>query len=112
MIDCPGDTITCNCSIISNTENIQLLWRVNPPNFTILYDKASLLGSNDEVNGSIFTSLVDYRDGYIQSILVLTLTNISVNRRVVECGLPGVNNELVSIITTFSGTYVALELCW
>ena len=89
-IDCPGDTISYNCSIQSNSETVQLTWRVTLPGqmpIDITYDNTSNLNTVDNLGFSITTTLTTYtRDEYIESTIVFTvLRDVVMNGTELEC---------------------------
>ena len=114
-IDCPGDFISYNCSIFSNSETVLLTWRVTFPDFpmmpfTITYDEQSLVdnGNNDYISlntGYSSTLLTDYvQDEYIKSILVFELSsNITFNDTKVECESADLDNMTTYLSINSSG---------
>ena len=108
MIDCPGDTITYSCSIISNTEDLHLQWSVNFVNLAtseILYNTTSSLGVilQDDLNPTVSSSLISYGSGYVESILTLTLTGIDTNGSFVECSIDDLDIDYIIVVTKSSG---------
>ncbi len=83
-IDCPGDTISYNCSIQSNSENVHLEWSISPVfpgDFFIMHDNTSMLYKRDNISMGFTSLLTQYRsDEYIESIIIFTvLTNVTLN---------------------------------
>ncbi len=76
-IDCPGDTISYNCSIQSNSETVHLMWSVTLPGSTplsIIYDNTSVINSMDNLAMGVSTVLTQYRrDEYIESMIILNI---------------------------------------
>ena len=110
-IDCPGDTVSYNCSILSNSENVHLYWNVTFPGLmpiSIFYDNTSNVNIMDYWPMNISSILLDYRRGeYIESIIVLTvLQNFSMNGTELICGITDLINESVIVLYDSSGMFV------
>ena len=90
-INCPGDTISYKCSVLSNSKTIELTWRVTLPGMMpidITYDSMSILNTVDtDLGYNITTTLTDFTvDEYIESTIVFTvLRGVAVNGTVLEC---------------------------
>ncbi len=105
-IDCPGDTLSYNCSIESNTENLHLTWSVEFPDqlpieITYDYDSSMAVDLMDDMD--ITSTLVDIRDGYIQSVITLVVLNASMNGTTVECRIAQLDYDKVVIPINTSG---------
>ena len=91
-IQCPGDIIPFNCSILSNSETIQLTWLITFPGMTpldITYFNAT--SDNDDLTQGVFTTVTDFqRDEYIFSTL----------EYIVQPGIPVVEFNLSCSITS------------
>ena len=92
------DTISYNCSILSNSERVQLTWSVTLPGsmpVTITYDNTSILNNMDNLAIGVQTMLTTYRrDEYIESLIVFTIIrNIALNETMLECSISGVDSE-------------------
>lgn len=114
-IDCPGDTITYNCSIESNTEMLHLTWSVNFPEvlpFEITYDTTLFLdfGEIDYLDMNVTASLIDFRNGYIESIITLTVLNAAMNGTIVECSITDLDNDIVTVLINTSGILCLINL--
>ena len=114
-IDCPHDTVTYNCSIKSNTENLYLAWSVTFPEFLpveITYDSSNFVGDFDDLDMNISASLIDYSDNYIESAITLTVQNIDyiTSGTVIECSIADLDRANITLLLNISGmkqaTYV------
>ncbi len=92
-IDCPGDTISYNCSVLLSNNSAELTWTIALPGkipLNITYDDSSLIDNGTDILGmGVSTLLVDYRrNEYIESVVVLTLMkNVTLNGSIVECNV-------------------------
>ncbi len=119
-IDCPGDTLSYNCSIQSNSENVHLTWMITVPDnmpIVIAYDSTSMLNENNYFDESITTILTDYRsDEYIESVITVTfLGNVSLNESRIECRIADLSSDsmLVPFVTSGKSLLVtALLMLW
>jgi hypothetical protein len=100
-IECPGDIISYNCSIQSNSEAVQLIWQVTVPGETPLnftYNSTSIPGTilrNANVRSTL-TKLVS--NEYIESTLELTiLRGIVLNQTELECRIEELNSDIVYV---------------
>ena len=90
-INCPGDTIFYRCFIASNSETVQLTWRVTLPGMmpvNITYDNTSIPNTVNTVLGNnITTTLTNFTvDLYIESTIMFTvLRDVTMNGAVLEC---------------------------
>jgi hypothetical protein len=106
-IECPGDKIPYNCSILSNSENITLTWLVTLPggitvNFT--YDRTSRLNGMDELGTNITSTLnTIINEKYIESIIFLTVLDITdLNGTTLECSSKDLDSERTMVYTNKS----------
>ena len=109
-IECPGDTITYQCTVQSNSETIQLMW-------TIIFP------GQDPIDMIIFTNdsdrnVVNYYpmnltarltlfeiDQNVESELVLTvLQNVSMNGTLLKCSSENLASENATVTVNTSGT--------
>lgn len=110
-IDCPGDFISYNCSIQSNSETLHLTWRVTVPGFmpvNITYDEFSNELEEENLNGFITTALLEYiSDEYIESTLSLTIndnfTTDAINLIELECFIEDLGNDADLLTLNISG---------
>ena len=107
-IECPGDTIPYRCSINSNSEAVQLMWRVTFPGqdtITIVYTNASDQNSSDFLASNVTSRLIQYRSNIgVESEIVLTvLQNVSMNGTLVECRSEDLDNDVVVVYINTSG---------
>ena len=116
-IECPGDNITYNCSIESNSETVHLIWHVTLPgqkqfNITYYNSSSSPYQVND-LNGFISTTLERYvNDKYIESILQLIVPfGIKINQTLLECSIGHFDNSSASVLVDSSGTLATVSLC-
>ncbi len=110
-IDCPGDTISYNCSIHSNSETLRLSWRVTLPGsmpITITYDNTSILNNVENLAMSVSTLLAQYRrDEYIESIITLTvLLNVTLNKTMFECFISDLDSKMIDVFINSSGIVI------
>ena len=109
MIECPGDTIRYNCSVLSNSETVQLTWRVTLPGMmprSMTYSGPMILMPVSNLGLNISTNLTSYRrDEYIESIIELTvLRDIFINGTILECISEALASESERVVVMQSGT--------
>ncbi len=108
-IDCPGDTRSYNCSILSNSENVHLTWTITLPDssmpIVITYDRISMLNENNYFDESITTILTGFRsDEYIESVMTVTLLgNFSLNESRIECNIADLSSDSILVRIVSSG---------
>ena len=105
-IHCPGDTILYNCAINSNMENLNLKWSVQIPNqkpIMIAYNDTTLKGVVDMPDMNIRATLVEVREGLIQSVLTLVVMSSSMNMTRVDCYIPNLSFDTVTVLINISG---------
>ncbi len=111
--DCPGDTISYNCSILSNSENITLEWSLVKSNFDqdlifSEFDAGSTLNEPRSSGPAISFILTEYVvDEYIESILDFTVgTNSTIyiiNLTLITCGISDLATASVDLIVNLAG---------
>jgi hypothetical protein len=111
-MDCPGDTLSYNCSIKSNTEELQLMWNITYPDNTqiaIMYDQYSTIGAINKLEKNITASLLRYNslDGYIESWLNLTVLEVdkNIDGTTVECRIRDLDFEDDTLSIRIAGMY-------
>ena len=106
-IDCPMDTISYNCSILSNSETVHLIWRVTLPGgmlINITYDNTSIPNNIDNLAMGIDSTLTTYRiDEYIESIIVLTvIRNVILDGNILECDISNLDSKTATVFVNSS----------
>lgn len=115
-IDCPGDTIPYYCSVLSNSEAVQLTWRVTFPEMmpiSITYDGRSTVNTIDILlDLNITAVLTDYiAEEIIESIITLTvLRNVSMNGTMIECSSEDLDNVTVDVDVDSKGLHILLAV--
>ena len=107
-INCPGDILRYNCSIMSNSESIHLTWRVTLPGqmpINITYSNIT----NDLTNLNMYTttSLTEFQDDkYVHSTLEITV-HLDIPRDFItlECLIGDLGNDTVSTRANISGKF-------
>lgn len=110
-IECPGDMVAYNCSVHSNSENVQLTWIATLPNqttFNMTYYNA--YHSSVSLGMGISTVLTEYvEDQYIESIILLTvLQNVSLNGTQLECRSAGLDIMTLIVLINISSKLSAI----
>ena len=108
-IECPGDSISYRCSIQSNSEYIELTWKIlfpdgNSVNFT--YNNTSTTNQLEVLgHRTITTVLSSYiPEVYAESILTLTvLEGVDMNGTEIECSSSELNSSAVKVYFNTSG---------
>ena len=114
--DCPGDTIHYQCSVMSNSETVQLTWRVTLPGMmpvNITYDSTSLPNTVDTDFGyNITTILTDFiPDMYIESTIVFTvLSDVDLNQTLLECISEHLDESLDRVLVNIAGILILVFL--
>ena len=97
------------CSIMSNSETIQLTWHVTLPGMmpvNITYDNTSVLNTADtDLGYNITTTLMNITvDMFIQSSIVFTvLRDVDLNQTVVECSSEDLDSSIIPLVVSISG---------
>ncbi len=107
-IECSGDTIPYNCSILSNSEYVHLIWIVTLPEhvpMTITFDGSSSLDVVYYLDMNITVTLTNYvAEEYIESIIALTvLSDVVVNGTVLECRSGDLDSRRAIVNVNMSG---------
>ena len=108
-IECPGDTISYNCSIQSNSEALHLTWQVVLPEQSSInithYENTSIIRDLNNLSSFINTTLTEFNsDQYIESILVLTVVaNVPINQTQLNCIIDNIGNDTVQVFVNKSG---------
>ena len=109
-IDCPGDTISYNCTILTNSETPHLTWIVTIPghmplNFT--YDSLSYMDFSDYLGMNISVSLIEFSYEYIESEIVLTVVDdVDLDGTELECSIaPDLDADIDSVYINTSGMF-------
>ena len=107
-IECPGDTISYNCSIVSNAIYLRLTWVVTFPGLspiTLTYGADSTLDVKDLLDMNISTTLTEFRASeYIESVIELTVfRGIEMNTTLLECSIAGYGSVSEEISFNTSG---------
>lgn len=113
-IDCPGDTISYNCSIQSNG-NVHLTWHVTLPGLmpaNITYDNSSEPNIEEILHPFPFitTVLREYRSGehILLSTLTLTVQNdVPTDGTTLACYIGQLSHDSVIVIVNTSGKNIA-----
>ena len=105
VIECPGDIISYNCSIQSNSEAVHLTWHVTLFGETLInitYPNAISNISNE--NSYITTSLSGYRnEEFIHSTLEVTVQlHIPTDQIMLECSIDDIGNRTVLVYVNSS----------
>lgn len=116
-IDCPGDVISYNCSIVSNSENVHLTWRVTLPGdmpFNVTYDRFSTINSIGSIDNVLQTTLTRFiSDTYIESMLEFVLSsNIALNQTKLECLIEELDSSTVIVFVNSSGLLSPSAFCY
>ena len=109
-IECPGDTIPYRCSIQSNSETVQLTWRVTLPGQTainITYDNTSSLNTEDNLAINVITTLTEFTiDEYIESTIVFrVLSDVAMNQTKLDCVSEDLDEETLFVFVNTTGMY-------
>lgn len=107
-IECPGDTIPYSCSVLSNSENIILTWRITLPGQTpieMTYDNTSSFNTIDYLGINISTTLTVYdRESAAESIITLTVLNSAlINGTELKCRSADLDSVTTNIYVNKSG---------
>ena len=109
-INCPGDIISFNCSIESNSETVELTWKITLPDevmtpISITYNSNSLLNRRDYLDIHISTTLMKFReDEYIESLIFFNMSeNVHINGTELQCSSSDLDNAVVDVLVNMSG---------
>ena len=101
--------ISYTCSVMSNSEMVQLIWQVTLPGgmtTNIIYDNTSILNTVDDIGiNNIVTTLTNYTsDGYIESTIVFTvLADVDLNVTLLECISEDLDSDSDTILVETAG---------
>ena len=115
-IDCPGDVLSYSCSIETNSENVQLTWRVTLPGqqmpLNITYDASFSPDSVNNLTDHITTAQTNYTSGmYIASTLNFTVPeNAVANGTHLECLIGSLDRDMFYVSVNASGMNFHLGL--
>ena len=111
-IDCPGDTLTYNCSIESNSETLHLTWNITfpeeiPIDFT--FNSTSILFTWYDWDIGVSAVLTGYIDQeYVKSTIIFTIMNdVILDGTELECSITDLGNEISILYINTSGMCVA-----
>ena len=111
-IDCPGDILRYNCSIMSNSESIHLTWRVTFPGqmpINVTYSNVT----NDLTNLNMYTttSLTEFQnDEYVHSTLEITVQpDIPTDFITSECLISDLGHDTVFTHVNISGEFLSFS---
>ena len=106
-IQCPGDIVPFNCSILSNSETIHLTWLFTVPGMMPVnithYNTSS--GSNNIMTPYISTSVTGFEsDEYIHSTLEFTVQpGIPIDEFNLSCSIAGLGfNSTFTVVNSSS----------
>ena len=107
-IECPGDTVPYNCSITSNSEAVQLTWRVTLPGMSplnVTLDNSSI-STVQHLGVNITSVLIEFRtDEYAESVIFFTvLSDVAMNGTKLSCISEDLNEESATVFFNISGT--------
>ena len=103
-IDCPGDIISYNCSIESNSEEIQLTWRVTiPEQMPVEITYSNLSTSATPLTSYISTSVTGFQsEQYIHSYLEITVHLNIPTEIMLECFMTDLGNDTEIVLINTS----------
>ena len=108
-IECPGDTLSYQCSIQSNSESVRLNWQIFFPgenSVNITYDNSSMANQLHFLGRGITTVLSRYiADVLVESILMLTvLRDVDImNGTIIECSSGDLDSLMINVYVNTSG---------
>lgn len=107
-INCPGDTILYNCSVLTNAETVELIWQVTLPNMmpiNITFDESSNLFTTYNLDMNISAMVIDYvPDQYIESIITITvLEGLDQNGTELMCRKSDLDREIITVFVNTAG---------
>lgn len=114
-IECPGDTISYSCSVMSNSEIAELMWSVSIPGempLTVLYNGTSAVNSESNLDTRVSTILTRRdttilteltRLENIESLITFTLRDGSLNNTKVQCSSEDLNAKNLTVFVNASG---------
>lgn len=117
-IDCPGDSILFRCSIQSNTETPNLIWRVTllmsgSPPLSIHFNTTS--PKTSRLNSFINTTLLLQESEHMESTLELVVPEVSDNNNImtmIECLAMDFEPDLYTLHVNTSGKQAWIRNSW
>ncbi len=73
------------------------------PPIDITYNNDGNPGTDISDMNNISTTLVDFREGYVQSTITLVVLNSSMNGTIVKCSVANLDLEMVTVFINTSG---------
>ena len=108
-IDCPGDTISYNCTVQSSSPSLHLKWIVSffeGETREVLYNNRSTLNNQTVLDFNTRISLVSSERGYLESVIVFTVaTGVILNGTELECRIDNIDSETDTVSVNKSGMY-------
>ena len=110
MVDCPGDTISYRCTIMSDNDTIELTWRVTLPGMmpiNIAYDNILDIPDatdTDLVTGITATLTNSTDEGYIESVIMFTVFgDVELNGTELECIADELDDDYTEVLVNTPG---------
>ena len=105
-IECPGDIISYNCSIESNSEEIQLTWHVTiPEQMLVDVTFSNLSASVTPLTSYISTSVTGFEsEQYIHSYLEITVHPNIPTEIMLDCFMTDLGNDTEIVLVNASCT--------
>ena len=116
ILYCPGDTISYNCSITSNTEAPHLIWNVTLPGLApigFIFDSTFTLYDRHYLDMNISVTLTKLdtiattefvNEERIESIIIITvLKNVTMNGTELECSITDLDVDSTVLFVNTSG---------
>lgn len=115
-IECPGDTISYNCSIMTNSPDPELIWTVSVPGDvprTIIYNSSNSamtdrfimdLGISSTLISMSMTDVLNYVVTYIDANIEFTVQNgVTLRESMLQCGIRDLNDDTILVSVNISG---------
>ena len=112
-IQCPGDIIPFNCSILSNSETIHLMWLITIPGMTPVNVTFFNNSGSDDLTSYITTFVTGFKsDEYIHSTVEFRVQpGIPVNRFNLSCSITGLGLSITAVRVNSSCKSNITRLC-
>ncbi len=108
-IDCPGDTISYNCTVQSGSPLLHLKWIVSffeGETREVLYNNRSTFNNQTVLDFNTQIYLVSSERGYLESVIVFTVaTGVTLNGTELECRIDNIDSERDTVSVNKSGMY-------
>ena len=109
-IECPGDMISHVCSVMSNSEEVQLTWTVTFPGespIEISYNGSSIVNETHFLDKNVTAILSKYTTNeFVESVILLTvLSGVYINGTTIECSSEDLDSKAVDVLVNASGNY-------